>query len=446
MMFWGILACSSNTDMDSFVSDELLFDNNHEIISESLRVMIDSDVLQHRDTYKISFIEGIHVNPIMEIQLYNNSSEILPLTEDEYKWCESSFIEFVEKPPAYIPSNGSEHVQISWLMDMIQDELDDDSEAFVRFNVPQLETFFVEFHIHMTEALDVLFFGNDEYTLVGTENTDDFVHEIWNSGRSSSVISGHYFLDQFWRVDQIFSEEESTETGEMTVISSSLDGIVWTQKDMELEGTPDFCLTMDASFLCFVSTEIWVSFDGEHFEQRIVSEDRNQTFYDGVSLDNRGFLLSDEGVFSLFPSGYYEILFSTEVNLQSIAVNTKSELIAVGEQSIFYSMNGTNWQSWNVFTTEGSLYEVYPWGDGWIVGVENDNSYSIWEIGESQFDHIADLRLLDVVHNIILATDDSHWLYRSTDGIVWEKIHKMPSHITLHSVAVEKKTIFEGLE
>ena len=452
MMIWLMLACSSNGDVDSLLQEELFFDNNHEIISESLRVMIDSDVLQHRDIYKISIIEGIKANPTLEIGLYNHSTETLRLSEDENKWCESSFIEFVEEPPAYIPSNGSEQVQISWLMDMIQDELDTESEAFVRFNVPRLETFFIEFHIQMTEGLDVLFFGDGEYTLVGTENADDFVHEIWNSERSSSVISGHYFLDQFWRIDQIFSEEESVDSEDRTVISSSSDGIIWTQKDMGLEGTPDFCLTTNASFLCFVSNEIWVSFEGENFEQRIFSEDHNQTFYDGVSLDNRGFLLSDEGIFSVLPSGYYELLFSSEVNLQSIAVNTNAELMAVGEQSIFYSMNGKDWQSWNIFTTEGSLHKVRSWEGGWLVGVENNNDYSIWKIestwvmGESQFDHIADLRLLDVVHNIILATDDSHWLYRSTDGIVWEKIHKMPSHITLHSVAVEKKTVFEGLE
>ena len=113
---------------------------------------------------------------------------------------------------------------------------------------------------------------------------------------------------------------------------------------------------------------------------------------------------------------------------------------------VFFSENGKDWQSWNIFTTEGSLHKVESRGDSWIVGVVHENTYSIWEIGEYQFDHIIDLRLLDVVNNMMLAIDDSRWLYCSHDGIAWEKIHKVPSHTSIHSVLIEEKTVFEGVQ
>ena len=81
---------------------------------------------------------------------------------------------------------------------------------------------------------------------------------------------------------------------------------------------------------------------------------------------------------------------------------------------------------------------------GWILGVEDDIS-SIWKLQNGQFEHMVDLKLIEVVNNMIFAVDESNWIYRSKDAQNWEKVHKLPTHITLQSVVIEERNNFEGV-
>ena len=81
----------------------------------------------------------------------------------------------------------------------------------------------------------------------------------------------------------------------------------------------------------------------------------------------------------------------------------------------------------------------------WLLGVEDDIS-AIWSLQDGQFEHMVDLKLIDVVNNMIFAVDESNWIYRSKDAQNWEKVHKLPIHITLRSVVIEERNNFEGIQ
>jgi hypothetical protein len=437
-LLFFVCACSSDGDLETQTLD-------YEIDHESLSVMISEEIIQYGDQYNIYVAQDFASNPIMELDLFNHSSAEISLTEGETAWVDSPLVEFSQELPTSIPEKTGATIELTWRLDLIEEALlnANSTSTTIPFYIPRVESFGFDFHIEVIDSLDILFLGNGEYSLVSSENTNDFVHEQWNSSRESGLVFGGFYLKSFWRVDIL--EDENT-----SVFSTSEDGLNWTEQDMGLTGTPEFCQSIDTSFICFTSENIWASFEGKRFET-ISNLEEVPPFFDGVSHQHRGFLLSNNGVYALYPSGYYEQVYDTPIQLQSIATNVHFEMVVVGEQSILYSDDGQNWNQWDVFSSEGQLHHVQSFdfgstGEGWIAGVEHEGDYTIWKIGEDQFEQLAEFKLIDVANNMIFAVDDSHWVYRSKNGSDWEKIHRLPSHVVLRTVVMEERVFFEGVE
>ena len=150
-----------------------------------------------------------------------------------------------------------------------------------------------------------------------------------------------------------------------------------------------------------------------------------------------------------------EQVYESSVKLHRIATNAKFEMVAIGEHTLLYSDDGQNWQNWDISLISGTLQNVHSFVfpsqtaldsvPSWILGVEDDIS-SIWSLQDGQFEHMVDLKLIDVVNNMIFAVDESNWIYRSKNGQDWQKVHKLPTHITLRSVVIEQRRNFEGVE
>ena len=224
---------------------------------------------------------------------------------------------------------------------------------------------------------------------------------------------------------------------------------------MGLAEKAEFCQVIEPSMICFSSEKVWVSYAGQSFEKKSLSIDIPH-FLGGVAQPFRAYVVGEEGIFILHPSGYLEQVYESSVKLHHIAINTNFEMVTIGEYTILYSDDGQNWQNWDIPLISGTLQNVHSFVfpsqntlesvPSWIFGVKEDNVFSIWSFQDGLFEYMVDLRIVDVVNNMIFAVDESNWIYRSKNGQDWQKVHKLPTSITLRRVVIEQRRNFEGVE
>ena len=440
-----IFACSKEP---SLKSENI----NYEINAEALSVLISDDLIYPDQQYSISFARQLLSNPILEIAIYNHSEKDIPLTGNESSWLDSNFVDIVNDPPNSLPAYEEVLVDLIWHTSVIeeyQEETQDieDTKISIPFSIPYSDVFSFVFEVELVDSLDIVFLGDDGYSLLSSENTDDFIHEQWDTSTESEFLFAQFYEGSFWRLDL---KDENT-----SVLSVSENGLNWTEIDMGLADKTDFCQVIEASMICFSTEDVWVSYAGQSFEKKSLLTDVPH-FLAGVTHPFRAYLVGEEGIFILHPSGYFEQVYESSVKLHHIATNDSLEMVAVGEYTILYSDDGQNWQNWDTPSISGVLQNVHSFVfpspntldsvASWVFGVEEDDVFSIWSFQEGQFEHMVDLKLIDVVNNMIFAVDESNWIYRSKNGQDWQKVHKLPTSITLRRVVIEQRRNFEGFE
>ena len=107
-------------------------------------------------------------------------------------------------PPDSIPANENISIDVMWHIfcnRRIQEEIQDmrmQQYPFLLDTISKQVSF--DFEVELVESLAIVFLGDDGYSLLSSENTDDFVHEQWDMSTASDFFA-HFYAERFWRLD-----------------------------------------------------------------------------------------------------------------------------------------------------------------------------------------------------------------------------------------------------
>ena len=109
-----------------------------------------------------------------------------------------------------------------------QEEIQDieDATISIPFSIPSPNIFSFDFEVELVDSLDIVFLGDNGYSLLSSENTDDFVHEQWDTSIESEFLFAQFYSGSFWRLDL---KDNNT-----SIFSVSENGLHWTKWDMGL--------------------------------------------------------------------------------------------------------------------------------------------------------------------------------------------------------------------
>ena len=77
----------------------------------------------------------------------------------------------------------------------------EDTKISIPFSIPSPSVFSFAFEVELVDSLDIVFLGDDGYSLLSSENTDDFVHEQWDTSIESEFLFAQFYMESFWRLD-----------------------------------------------------------------------------------------------------------------------------------------------------------------------------------------------------------------------------------------------------